>query len=240
MSTTADLKRYAAERGIKLDSARHNRYHRKKSWLDWCSANNIDPEATGSAPKARPNKPPEPPQKTTHKKNSKKTSKKQQKTTTKKPTATNERYKAVEDHAYAQLVQVQAMLDDSLSEHDIGGVRLLTQTVNDAIRAYETAVKSRISHDMLEGRFIPASIIDNYKSTFYPAISQAVENLRSQLLFAVPEEQRAMVATAWDMAYPVYVDGVTEAEQALNGLAQGAAEAATAELKKTRNNLTKG
>lgn len=244
MSTTEDLRRFAAERGITLHTAQCHRYKGRKPWLDWCRDNNIDP-----APPQRPR----PTVKRKEQTGTTKAPRKAKKGTTKagkveipsRPStvctnATAARYKEVEEQAFRQLRQVQAMLDTALDENDIGATRLLTQTVNDAIRAYETAVKSRISHDMLEGRFIPASVVEHYKSTFYPAISQAVENLRSQLLFAVPEEQRAAVATAWDLAYHVYVEGVTEAEAALNTLSEGAAEAATTELKKTRNNLTKG
>lgn len=240
MSSAADLKAYAAQYDLDMKTARAHRNRSRKQWLTWCNENGIAP---ASDDKARAKMVQAARRRSTGKKEGSTTTPATKKTTrkvTKDPTATNERYRTIEGTAYDQLRAAQVLLQAALHKQDVGDIKLLTTTVSDALKVYEMAVKSRISHDLLEGRFIPASVIDTYKSTFYPAISQAVDNMRVQILHHVPDTMKATVQGAWDMAYQVYVDGVQDAEAALNTLADGAAQAAQSELKKTKNNLARG
>lgn len=243
MSTGYHIQKYAREKGYTERKALNDRQTHAQEWLKWCKEQGITPDADdayrGSAISAgmkRKNKTRE------------KTPKDTEKDTVMKielddnayELPTNERYKSIEDTSYRQVRLVQAMLDTALAQQDIPDVKLLSGAVDTALRTLDTATKSRVAYDMLAGRYIPASIIDEYKMTFYPLINQSVDNLRLQLLSLLPDEYKATVQSAWLTAYNVYADGVQRAEAALVGVTENARELAEKEINKGKSKVLKG
>lgn len=243
MADMRDVRRFAAEHGREEKYGINQRSNQTQRWKEWCEKEGIDPNPTNSAHGKMVSR-------MMRRNKRKKEQKKEQimiqdenvaavvdDSVLNPPELTNERYKEVEDVAYRQLRMAQNLLDSALLDNNIGDCKILTSTVNDSIKVYETAVKSRVSHDVLQGKFIPASIIDKYKSDFYPHIAQSVDNMRLQLLGLLPDEMKATVQAAWLQAYDVYIEGVAQAEEALNNIAEDSVDAAMNELKKSRSGI---
>lgn len=87
--------------------------------------------------------------------------------------------------------------------------------VSTITRAYNEIVRLRQLAEIKEGKLLPISVLDNYKSKFYPRLEQGLEEMRASIESLLPSHMRADFINAWNRSYKRYSDACIEAESGL-------------------------
>lgn len=126
-----------------------------------------------------------------------------------------ERYLHLENKLFSQIQNIQSQLDDAILSADstqmkncVNALGTLTKTYNDVCRLRQLA-------EIKEGKLLPMSVLDNYKSKFYPRLEQGLEEMRASVESLLPSHMRADFVNAWNMSYRRYTDACREAEEGL-------------------------
>lgn len=154
--------------------------------------------------------------------------------------ATNtEKYKLLEETAFAQLRKCQMLLDNSINEQDFQTLRAYVGAVKDLSSQFNELTRLRQIAEIQEGNFLPMSILERYKTHFYPRLNSGLDEMKIAIENALPPEMVADFQHAWNSAYYRYKDAAREAEKALNEYRDIASREALASLDKKENNKHK-
>jgi hypothetical protein len=69
--------------------------------------------------------------------------------------------------------------------------------------------------EIKEGKLLPISVLDNYKTRFYPRLEQGLEEMRASIESLLPTHMRADFVSAWNTSYKRYRDACIDAEKGL-------------------------
>ena len=154
--------------------------------------------------------------------------------------ATNtEKYKLLEQTAFNQLRKCQMLLDNSINEQDFQTLRAYVGAVKDLSSQFNELTRLRQIAEIQEGNFLPMSILERYKTHFYPRLNSGLDEMKIAIENALPPEMVADFQHAWQAAYYRYKDAAREAEKALNEYKTLASREALATLDKKENNKHK-
>lgn len=150
-----------------------------------------------------------------------------------------EKYKLLEMTAYNQLRKCQQLLDTSICEQDFQTLRAYVGAVKDLSSQFNELCRLRQIAEVQEGNYLPMSILDRYKTTFYPRLNSGIDEMKIAIENELPAEMVAYFQKAWNKAYYRYKDAAREAESAINDYKQLAANEALASIDKKENNKHK-
>lgn len=154
--------------------------------------------------------------------------------------ATNtEKYKLLEQTAFAQLRKCQMLLDKSINEQDFQTLRAYVGAVKDLSSQFNELTRLRQIAEIQEGNYLPMSIFERYKTHFYPRLNSGLDEMKIAIENALPPEHVADFQHAWQVSYYRYKDAAREAEKALNEYRDIASREALASLDKKENNKHK-
>lgn len=150
-----------------------------------------------------------------------------------------EKYKLLEQTAFAQLRKCQMLLDNSINEQDFQTLRAYVGAVKDLSSQFNELTRLRQIAEIQEGNFLPMSILERYKTHFYPRLNSGLDEMKIAIENALPPEMVADFQHAWQASYYRYKDAAREAEKALNEYRDIASREALATLDKKENNKHK-
>lgn len=148
-----------------------------------------------------------------------------------------ERYRALEEDAHRQLVEVQAQLDGVIAAGDVVNLKTYVQAVDILTGLYSDAQQKRRAAEVMEGCLLPASVIDEYKLRFYPRIAASLQELGMAVESLLPQHMRADFAAVWEQCLPGHFAVLAEAEAGLEAVRPAAAEEGRRLLKKQKSLL---
>lgn len=126
-----------------------------------------------------------------------------------------ERYLLIENKLYNQLQQLQYSLDEAIMNGDTNLMKATVSGVSTIARAYNEIVRLRQLAEIKEGKLLPISVLDNYKTRFYPRLEQGLEEMRASIESLLPTHMRADFVSAWNTSYKRYRDACIDAEKGL-------------------------
>lgn len=219
------IQQYQKTYNVSGNTARNHRRDGHPRWLEFCKQNGYNPN---------------------HKKKLKimnedlenlfnEVEKQQPERTAHEPEGLVQRYKQLEQTAFNQLRRTQLLLDEAITQQQfqtlkiyVGGVKDLTSTFNELCRLRQIA-------EVQEGNFLPMSILERYKSEFYPRLNSGVEELKLAIANALPPDLVPEFQRAWNVSYYRWRQAAKEAENALMNYKILAQEEALSALDKKEN-----
>lgn len=226
------IEEYAKEKNINKTLAYKARREQSQEWVEWCKDKGYNsdhlPENAGGRRKQNKNKV-----------MSEKVERSQIDDLTNEPSGLVDRYKLMEDKSYQQLRQIQSLLDYAISNDQFQTLRTYIQGVKDLTATYNDLCRLRRIAEIQEGEILPMSILDRYKTTFYPRLESGVDEMRIAIENYLPPEAVPDFQRAWQKSYYRYKDAAREAENAIVQYKILAADEALAALNKRESNKLK-
>lgn len=226
------IAQYAADKDISMTVAYQHRREQRQPWLEWCQERGYNaehlPENEGGKRKL--------------KKNNKKMNNKveiAQPDIDTEPEGLVERYRLMENKSYQQLRQIQSLLDYAISNEQFQTLRTYIQGVKDLTSTYNDLCRLRRIAEVQEGEILPMSVLDRYKSAFYPRLESGIDEMRISIENLLPPEMVADFQRAWQKSYYRYKDAAREAERAIVDYKILAADEALAAMNKKESNKLK-
>lgn len=229
------IAQYAADKDISMTVAYQHRREQRQQWLQWCREKGYNsehlPENEGGKRKV--------------KKNNKKMDDRAEIVQPMsvdiqaEPEGLVERYRLMEDKSYQQLRQIQSLLDYAISTEQFQTLRTYIQGVKDLTSTYNDLCRLRRIAEVQEGEILPMSVLDRYKSAFYPRLESGVDEMRISIENMLPPEMVADFQRAWQKSYYRYKDAAREAEKAIVDYKILAADEALAAMNKRESNKLK-
>lgn len=178
------LEAFAAKQGISYAAAKMRKSRGHKSWLDFMAAapEIVKNPASIEMPKTASGK-----------------------------ASKLEQAENMEAAAFEHCSRIQAAIDDLFREGDFTLLKILTDSLKSLFGVYESSSKLRQAAEVAARKVIPVEIIDHFENTFFPALAEAVDNIRSEILHTLPQHQRADFEAAWSTAYHHYKTAANEA-----------------------------
>lgn len=127
-----------------------------------------------------------------------------------------ERYLLIENKLYTQLQKLQKSLDDSIMNGDTNLMKACVTGVSTITKSYNEIVRLRQLAEIKEGKLLPISVLDSYKSNFYPRLEQGLEEMRASIESLLPTHMRADFVNAWNLSYKRYSEACRDAEKGLD------------------------
>lgn len=126
-----------------------------------------------------------------------------------------QRYSRMENKSYAQLLQVQELLDQAIAGADFQMIKSCVGSVKDLTTTYNELCRLRRIADVEEGNVLPMEVLERYKTYFYPKLQEGIENMRISIENLLPTDLVPEFKRAWNMSYYRYTDAAKEAENGL-------------------------
>lgn len=216
---------YASAFGVSETTARNHRKKQVDTWINWCNENGYNAAYLSQ----KPNKLTVDIEEKTSDSESENSA----------PVSLVERYKLLEKTAFNQLRKTQLLLDSAINEQQfqtlrvyIGGVKDLTSTFNELCRLRQIA-------EVQDGRLLPMSILERYKSDFYPRLNAGIEEMKIAIANALPPDIVPEFERAWQVSYYRWKDAARAAERAINEYKEIAQEEALKSIDKRENRKEK-
>lgn len=233
------IEEYAKDKKISKTVAYQHRREQRESWLAWCrdkgyNSNHL-PENDGGKRKLR--KRSDSSEQSEPRQN--KIAMNDREDYSKEPDGLVERYKLMEDKSYQQLRQIQSLLDYAISNEQFQTLRTYVQGVKDLTATYNDLCRLRRIAEVQEGEILPMSVLDRYKTAFYPRLESGVDEMRIAIENNLPPEMVADFQRAWQRSYYRYKDAAREAERAIVEYKIIAADEALAAMNKKESNKLK-
>lgn len=149
------------------------------------------------------------------------------------------KYKLLEYTAFSQLRKCQMLLDESINTQDFQTLRAYVGAVKDLSSQFNELTRLRQIAEIQEGNILPMSILERYKTHFYPRLNAGLDEMKIAIENELPSEMVADFQHAWKKSYYRYKDAAREAENALNDYKNTAAVEALSLLDKKENNKHK-
>lgn len=128
----------------------------------------------------------------------------------------SEKYRVVEDTTYAQLRQIQDLIDNAIMSGNAANIRTYVSCQKDLFASLRDTVRERQLSAIQEGQLLPISVLRRYKTAFYPRLQTGIEDMRLTIESLLPTTMRAEFKKAWHDAYTRYIDAARDAENAIN------------------------
>lgn len=154
-------------------------------------------------------------------------------------TSNTEKYKLLEQTAFAQLRKCQTLLDNSINEQDFQTLRAYVGAVKDLSSQFNELTRLRQIAEIQDGNYLPMTILERYKTHFYPRLNSGLDEMKIAIENELPSEMVADFQHAWNKAYYRFKDAAREAENALNDYRDLASREALSSLDKKENNKHK-
>lgn len=229
------IAQYAADKKISKTVAYQHRREQRQQWLQWCKEKGYNsehkPENEGGKRKLKKNN-----------------SSMNDRADTHQPIMVDimgepeglvERYRLMEDKSYQQLRQIQSLLDAAISSEQFQTLRTYIQGVKDLTSTYNDLCRLRRIAEVQEGEILPMSVLDRYKTAFYPRLESGVDEMRISIENMLPPEMVADFQRAWQKSYYRYKDAAREAEKAIVDYKLLAADEALNQMNKKESNKIK-
>jgi hypothetical protein len=150
-----------------------------------------------------------------------------------------QRYSRMENKSYAQLLQVQELLDQAIAGADFQMIKSCVGSVKDLTTTYNELCRLRRIADVEEGNVLPMEVLERYKTYFYPKLQEGIENMRISIENLLPTDLVPEFKRAWNMSYYRYTDAAKEAENGLIEYKQIAQMEALSNVSARENNKHK-
>lgn len=226
---------YATDKGLNKTIAYQHRREQREEWLKWCRDRGYNsdhlPENNGGKRKLK--------KKNNIMNNQSNNSEYQIEDIIKEPDGLVQRYRLMEDKSYNQLRQIQTLLDTAINNEQFQTLRTYVQGVKDLTAIYNDLCRLRRIAEVQEGEILPMSILDRYKTTFYPRLESGVDELRISIENYLPPDIVPEFQRAWQKSYYRYKDAAREAEKAINDYKILAADEALNQMNKRDSNKLK-
>lgn len=226
------LEEYAAAKDITKKVAYDDRRLQRDRWVEWCKEKGYNsdhlPQNEGGKRKL--------------KKNNRIMDNREISIDTEpdnEPEGLVERYKLMEDKSYQQLRQIQSLLDYAISNEQFQTLRTYIQGVKDLTSTYNDLCRLRRIAEVQEGDILPMSVLDRYRTHFYPRLESGVDEMRIAIENYLPPEVVPDFQRAWQKSYYRYKDAAREAEKAIIDYKVLAADEALAAMNKKESNKLK-
>ena len=233
------IEKYAEDKKISKTVAYQHRREQRKQWLEWCQEKGYNsdhlPENEGG--KRKLNKRSKKGEQSEPDKN--KIIMNDTDNNSNEPEGLVERYRLMENKSYRQLRQIQTLLDYAISNEQFQTLRTYVQGVKDLTATYNDLCRLRRIAEVQEGEILPMSVLDRYKTAFYPRLESGVDEMRISIENLLPPEMVADFQRAWQKSYYRYKDAAKEAESAIVNYKIMAADEALATMNKKESNKLK-
>lgn len=226
------IEEYAADKNVCKKVAYEHRRKQAEQWLEWCKEKGYNsahlPENEGGKRKKN--------------KSSKIMNNKIEiiePDTESEPEGLVERYRLMENKSYRQLRQIQTLLDNAIMNDQFQTLRTYVQGVKDLTTTYNDLCRLRRIAEVQEGEILPMSVLDRYKTHFYPRLESGVDEMRIAIENLLPPDTVPDFQRAWQKSYYRYKDAAKEAERAIVDYKIIAADEALAAMNKKESNKLK-